>query len=861
MGKRLAKKVLLIGWDAADWKVINPLMDAGHMPTLEKLVNGGVMGNFATLDPPLSPTLWTSISTGKRPYKHGIIGFTEPDPSGKGVRPAFITSRKVKAIWNIFNQHGMKSHVIGWWPSHPAEPINGIMISNFYHRASKSIKEPWPMAEGTVHPKSKAEFFARLRIHPGELTSSHILPFVPDAAKVFQEKDKRLNSLSKIIAESATIHAAATYILEHEEWDFMGVYFDAIDHFCHGFMKFHPPQMPMVPDDLFNLYKDVVISGYKYHDMMLERLISLAGDDVTVMLISDHGFHPDHLRPIELPKEPAAPALEHSPYGIFVLNGPNIKKDERIYGASILDVTPTILTLYGLPVGEDMDGNVLVNAFEEPLIPEHIPSWEDVPGNSGQHPPGKQEDPYAAREAMEQLIELGYVERPDANVEKAITKTVNENNYYLARSYIHGKKYEEAVPILQNLFKEAPEELRYGMRLAHVYQIMNKVKEAREVLDAIRKRLGRDTLSIMMMEGNLLLIENKPKEATLLFEKIEKEVPGTGHIHNQLGRCYLAMKQWKKAEDAYQKELAYDPGNSQAYHGLGLSYLRRKRYDEAIDCFLSSVGLTYFNPSAHFHLGEALFQVGEYEKAAEAFEVCLKMAPGINKARIRLNKIYEEHLGKPEAARQHKEEVHEHIRGTITVVSGLPRSGTSMMMQMLEKGGMEIFTDGKREPDQNNPKGYFEHELVKSLIKDKSWLGDAEGKVIKVISHLLFQLPAKFHYRIIFMERNLDEVLMSQHRMLVRDGKAKEDGINLRLVNAFRQNLKKVREWAPGQANIEILYIPHAAIIANPRPELEKINAFLGGGLDIDAMEKVVDRKLYREKSEKASLETKTSDI
>ncbi len=132
MGKRIAKKVLLIGWDAADWKIINPLMDAGHMPTLEKLVNGGVIGNFATLDPPLSPTLWTSIATGKRPYKHGIIGFTEPDPSGKGVRPVYITSRKVKAMWNIFNQHGMKSHVIGWWPSHPAEPINGTMISNLY---------------------------------------------------------------------------------------------------------------------------------------------------------------------------------------------------------------------------------------------------------------------------------------------------------------------------------------------------------------------------------------------------------------------------------------------------------------------------------------------------------------------------------------------------------------------------------------------------------------------------------------------------------------------------------------------------------------------------------------------------------
>jgi len=120
-----------------------------------------------------------------------------------------------------------------------------------------------------------------------------------------------------------------------------------------------------------------VVSGYRFHDMMLERLIKLAGPDATIMLISDHGFHPDHLRPKVIPKVPAGPALEHSPYGIVCLNGENIQKDERIYGACVLDVTPTILTLLGLPVGEDMDGNVLVTAFDKevyglPSVPRDV---------------------------------------------------------------------------------------------------------------------------------------------------------------------------------------------------------------------------------------------------------------------------------------------------------------------------------------------------------------------------------------------------------------------------------------------------------------------------------------------------------
>ena len=124
------------------------------------------MGRLATLDPPLSPTLWTTIATGKRPYKHGIHGFTEPDPSGEGIRPINITSRKVKAIWNILTQHGLKTNVVGWWPSHPAEPVNGIYISDFYHRAKGHIHEPWPMLKGTVHPEEMTELFSKLRVHP-----------------------------------------------------------------------------------------------------------------------------------------------------------------------------------------------------------------------------------------------------------------------------------------------------------------------------------------------------------------------------------------------------------------------------------------------------------------------------------------------------------------------------------------------------------------------------------------------------------------------------------------------------------------------------------------------------------------------
>ena len=125
--KKPKKKVLLIGWDAADWRAIHPLVDQGKMPAMEHFINHGVIGDLATLQPVLSPMLWTSIATGKRPYKNGVHGFTEPDPVTGGIRPVTNLSRKTKAIWNILNQQGLKSNVVGWWPSNPAEPILSLI--------------------------------------------------------------------------------------------------------------------------------------------------------------------------------------------------------------------------------------------------------------------------------------------------------------------------------------------------------------------------------------------------------------------------------------------------------------------------------------------------------------------------------------------------------------------------------------------------------------------------------------------------------------------------------------------------------------------------------------------------------------
>jgi len=701
MPQPLAKKVLLIGWDAADWKVATPLLDQGLMPTLDDFINHGVMGNLATLRPILSPMLWNSIATGKRAHKHGIHGFTEPDPQSGGIRPVSSTSRKVKALWNILTQRGYKSHVLGWFAGHPAEPINGISISDVYPHATAPLDKPWPMPPGTVYPESKVELFAKLRMHPAEVTEAAILPWIPNAKDIDQEKDKGLVSFAKILAENCCIHNAATWILQNEPWDFMAVYYNGIDHFCHGFMHFHPPKMEGIPDDKFEIYKDVVNGAYRFHDMMLETLLALAGPDATVLLVSDHGFHSDHLRPKGIPLEPAGPAVQHRQFGIIGMKGEHIKQDERIYGATLLDVTPTILTLFGLPVSEDMDGRVLVQAFEETPEITRIPSWENEPGECGMHPADLRMDPIAAQAVMQQFIALGYIQ-PNEDQTKAVASSIREAKYNLARDYLDSNRAKDALPLFEELAKEEPRQSRFELHLAQCYLALRKRQEARQVLERLindppkppeppkRRRAGDggaapdDPEPPGEVEGQAAVAvpqNGQPAEAAAQAEEIldqpaaandpskprpwadlllgviqfeegdmdtalasllraEQSDPHLPNLHLRIGETYLRQQRIKDAERAFQRTLEIDGDRPEAHLGLAVVMLRQRRNAEAAEEALLAVGLQHFLPLGHFYLGVALARLGHRQRAMLAFETALTMLPGLIAAHRWLATLY-----------------------------------------------------------------------------------------------------------------------------------------------------------------------------------------------------------------------------
>ncbi len=186
----------------------------------------------------------------------------------------------------------------------------------------------------------------------------------------------------------------------------------------------------------------------------------------------------------------------------------------------------------------------------------------------------------------------------------------------------------------------------------------------------------------------------------------------------------------------------------------------------------------------------------------------------------------------------------------ITVVSGLPRSGTSMMMKALEAGGLPVVTDAQRTADEDNPKGYYEMERVKQLDKgDTVWLADAKGKVVKVISALLEHLPPDYQYRVIFMQRAMPEVLASQKKMLERRGEPTDRVSDEELTRLFSKHVQKVETWLRGQPNFQVLTVDYNRMLADPLPYVRQVNQFLDGALDEQRMAEVVDPALYRNRA------------
>ncbi|MDO9094484.1 MAG: alkaline phosphatase family protein [Rubrivivax sp.] len=651
----LARKLLLVGWDAADWQMMHPLIDAGRMPNLKRLVESGCIGNLATLQPVLSPLLWTSIATGKRAYLHGVHGFVEPTPDGTALRPTASSTRQCKALWNILAQSGKRCQALGWYASHPAENINGVCVSQLFHVAPASATpDNWPPQPHSVFPAELADELAELRFHPAEVTAQMLLQFVPTAAQLDQrdpEVLRLLNSLARRLAECVSLHALTTALMEEQPWDFCTAYYDTIDRVGHDFMVFHPPRMNNVRHDLFEPFKGVMNAIYEFHDQMLGRLVELAGPQAHVMIVSDHGFLNGASRPTEL----VSPESWHRNFGMLLLAGPGIKKDATVPGATLLDITPTVLALFGLPVGRDMEGRVLVNAFEETPPFERIDSWENVPDPvyDARVRDNVDDDPEAAAASMQQLVELGYIEAPGEDVQRDIVRARAAQKFNLACTCIDGKHPARALTLAMELVQQFPEEPAYLVFAGQAAISAGDAQALGPVTDALQ-RLQPGHKQLPMFRAFHCWLTNDVIGALNNFELASQQGHDNAWLQCRIGRAYLRLRLWRRAEEAFRKSLALDNDNAEAHYGLSVALPRQGQLEEGVQSGLRAIALAHDLPLAHFQLGAVLSRMGWYERSLQAFELCLAILPNFAIAHRYVSQVAAK-LGQAERSARHRE--------------------------------------------------------------------------------------------------------------------------------------------------------------------------------------------------------------
>ncbi len=432
--------VLLIGLDGVEWSVVLPMLRAGRLPVMAALMERGTYGFLRTFEPTLSPPIWTSIATGKRPEQHGISNFAWVSEPGQPPQLFTNRDRRTKAIWNIASDCDKRVAVVGWWMTFPVEPVNGVMVAqtNTPQQLDTSYGDNiWKGqlvkgVPGQVYPPERQD--AVMTLVAGLEES------LPDlTARIFGEFQYPLSPLGARLwhntqwsfrADAAYARVAGALLSDPDPFDLFAVYFGGSDVVGHRFWRYMAPERyahPPSPEEIAN-FEQVIQNYYAYLDGVIGRLVERAGPRARVFVVSDHGMKPINT---DAPFDPESPPTDvNSAHhkaaepGLIIAAGPDIRRleaemppsvlllsDLRLV-ADVLDIAPTVLALLDIPAGEDMPGQVRTTLLEPAFLTEHPPrtvathdteSWLQAHrALTGRVP---DED-----ERLEQLRALGYIE-------------------------------------------------------------------------------------------------------------------------------------------------------------------------------------------------------------------------------------------------------------------------------------------------------------------------------------------------------------------------------------------------------------------------------------------------------------------
>jgi thioredoxin-like negative regulator of GroEL len=551
------RRIVCIGVDGGDWQIINPMIEEGLLPNFERFVKEGATGPLRSMEPMLSPLLWTTMATGKLPEEHGILNFTVVDPETGDKIPITRLYRKVDAFWNMMSDYGRTVDIIGWLATYPAESINGVMVSDRTGYLAFASTGPSDAPSGTISPMERHGEIMDLIVTGEEISYEEMKRFMHiDEAELERNRSNAfdpgnpINNMILIYAAAKSYRNIALHLLELRQPDFLTVYFEFVDAVGHLFMPYAPPRMEGVSEEEFGRFKDAVKEAYIYQDRIIGEIMERSGPGTIFMFVSDHGFKSGDSRLKAGAGITGGHAAEwHQIEGIIGLLGDGIRRGYSIEEASVIDVAPTILALAGFPTVLDMSGEALVSAFDgslrESLNRNSVATLERTrPDETGTRSRGE------ADEAMIKKLEaLGYLTPDNPNA---------LNN--LGLRYQKEGEHEKAIEQFEKALEIQPNYAAALNNLGISYGSINRLDEAERSFKRSVEINPRDIFAM----NNLAVIylrSQRLNEARQYVQKALEIEPQYASARYTLGSIYATVGQYDQAEKEFEAALEIEPGN------------------------------------------------------------------------------------------------------------------------------------------------------------------------------------------------------------------------------------------------------------------------------------------------------------
>lgn len=626
-------RVLHLNIPGFDWQVAQPMVDADLLPNLKHVVESGTIGKLVSA-PPFHPEVSaTTLSTGQRPLFHGIHQPTMPDQE-HGIRPVTSADVQTARLWDMAAAQDATATAIGWPVTTPA-PVNSpnpLIIADSFAAAHGRDLDHWPLSPSCLSDPSHTDILKQLRLHPTEITAEVIGPFIPALAKLDQETDERMTHIMEVLAQTVTLHAAGTWLVEAAQHDLISIHLPLIERLAPRYMQYAAPRMGHVSAMDHDLFGEVVSGGYRFLDMLLGRYLELMSDDTTLILTSNYGVWTGTQR--FAPKAKQLNAIQRTNTGAIAAMGPRIAADALIFGTSSLSIAPTILALMGLEVPATMHKNLLTELTE----PKLSPALSTAPLS----PPRQalaEVDQTLATHQMLRLVGQDEIAKPPNDREAAYESATASRLLTIAQAQFRSKTYKAALKTLAQMAELAPGHPALLTLMARINLQIGNLDAADATLSELTD-LGESGPTLSRMAGVIALKLGRPDEAMdhyleardLALEERHTAAPALiGLTYSLLSAATTqgADTEAFRAEASETAQIALDlaPNNHNAMTAVGHVRVAHSDHKGAIGYFRRSLGVMQMQPSVHAAIGQAQLAMGEPGNALHAFQTAQSLDP------------------------------------------------------------------------------------------------------------------------------------------------------------------------------------------------------------------------------------------